>query len=159
MPDPNESLLARHAASLLQENMDLLKSLEGNHRSDSFNALILPQSETVIEAMGHALAYSAAMQANLPQPVLDIYECAVIRRDSAWYSEQGGLSRLNQRLREDAAVSSMVPQLPLYLSQLEIEQFVQAPIVSDAYWKSYLAELPVHTGSAIAGVDIVQAML
>jgi len=159
MPDRNESLLARHAASIFQENMDLFKSLVGDHRSESFNALILPQSETVIEAMGHALAYSAAMQANLPQPILDVYECAVIRRDSAWYSEQGGLSRLHQRLREDAAVSSMVPRLPSYLSQLEIEQFVQAPIVSDADWKSYLAELPVHTGSAIPGIDIMQAML
>ena len=159
LPDPNESLLARHAASLLQENMDLFKSLESDHRSDSFNALILPQSETVIEAMGHALAYSAAVQAKLPQPILDVYECAVIRRDSAWYSEQGGLSRPHQRLREDAAVSSMVPRLPSYLSQLDIEQYVQAPIVSDSDWKSYLTELPVYTGSAIPGVDIMQAML
>ncbi|GLB41016.1 putative acyl-CoA dehydrogenase NM domain-like protein [Lyophyllum shimeji] len=83
MPDPGESLLALHASSLLEENRALLKSIGGDYRSDSFNALILPQSQTVIEAMGHALAYSAALASNLPKPILDVYECAVIRQDPA----------------------------------------------------------------------------
>lgn len=139
--------------------MDLLKSLEGDHRSDSFNALILPQSQVVVEAMGHALAYSAALQAKLPKAILDIYECAVIRQDSAWYSEQGGLSRMQQRIREDEAVSSILPQLASFLSQLGIENYVTAPIVSDAGWKAYLADLPVHTGTAIPDVEFLQAML
>jgi hypothetical protein len=139
--------------------MQLLKMLNGDHRSNSFNSLILPQSQNVVEAMGHALAYSAALKANLPQPILDVYECAIIRQDPAWYSEEAGLSRMKQRVREDAAISSMVPQLASYVSQLNIEKYISAPIVSDAAWKEYLESLPVHSGTAIPEVEPLQAML
>lgn len=159
LPDAAESLLARHAASLLEENIQLLEMLKGDHRSDSFNSLVLPQSQNVVEAIGHALAYSAALKANLPQPILDVYECAVVRQDPAWYSEQAGLSQMKQRLREDAAISSMLPQLASYISFLNIEKYVSAPIVSDAAWKAYLDDLPVHSGTAIPGIEPLQAML
>ncbi|KAG6831551.1 hypothetical protein H0H92_009470 [Tricholoma furcatifolium] len=159
MPDPDESLLALHASSLLEENIALLQSIGGDYRSDDFNALILPQSQAVVEAMGHALAYSAAVRSNLPQPILDVYECAVIRQDPAWYSEQGGLSRLNQRRREDAAVSAMLPNLSLYLEQLDIAKYVQAPIVTDAFWKDYLANLPIYSGNAVPDPEFIQARL
>ncbi|KAG5652552.1 hypothetical protein H0H81_004613 [Sphagnurus paluster] len=159
IPDPSESLLALHAHSLLEENKALLKSIEGDHRSDSFNALILPQSQTVVEAIGHALAYSAALRSNLPKTILDVYECAVIRQDPAWYSEEGGLSRMEQRVREDTAISAMLPKLGTFLADLDIEKYVTAPIVSDAQWKEYLAALPVHTGTAIPEPEFLQAML
>jgi hypothetical protein len=113
----------------------------------------------VIEAIGHALAYSAALKAKLPQPILDVYESAVVRQDPAWYSEEANLSRKKQRTREDAAVSSMIPQLSSYISQLNIEKYISAPIVSDAAWKEYLESLPVHTGTAFHGVEPLQAML
>ncbi|KAG6890334.1 hypothetical protein C0992_002317 [Termitomyces sp. T32_za158] len=159
MPDPGESLLALHASSLLEENITLLQSIDGDYRSDSFNALIMPQSQGVVEAIGHALAYSAALRSNLPRPILDVYECAVIRQDPAWYSEQGGLSRIAQRRREDAAVSAVLPDLPTYLEQLNIAKYVQAPIVTDAGWKDYLAALPIHTGNAIPEAGYIQAVL
>ncbi|KAF8880533.1 acyl-CoA oxidase [Infundibulicybe gibba] len=159
LPDPGESLLAQHASSLLEENSQLLKSLNYDHRSDSFNALILPQSQTVIESIGHALAYSAALKAKLPQIILDVYECAVIRQDPAWYTEQAGITRMEQRIREDKAVTTILPRLGSYLSDLNIERYVKAPIVSDAAWKSYLDDLPVFTGTAIPHDDPFQAML
>ncbi|KAG5729985.1 Acyl-coenzyme A oxidase-like protein [Termitomyces sp. T112] len=159
MPDPDESILALHASSLLEENIALLQSIDGDYRSDSFNALILPQAQIVVEAIGHALAYSAAARSNLPKPILDVYECAVIRQDPAWYSEQGGISRIAQRRREDAAVSAMLPDLSSYLEQLNIANYVQAPIVTDASWKDYLAALPIHTGNAIPEAEYIQAML
>lgn len=159
MPDPSESLLAAHATSLLEENIQLYSQLQCDHRSEAFNSLILPQSQPVIEAIGHALAYSAAQKAGLPRPVLDVYESSVIRQDPAWYSEEGGLSRLSQRRREDAAISSMLPNLSTYLSALNIEEYVSAPIISDDSWKTYLGQLPVHTGNASPEVGLVQAML
>ncbi|KAH7915579.1 acyl-CoA oxidase [Hygrophoropsis aurantiaca] len=159
LPDAKESLLAQHAISILEENIELLSQLRGGHRSSSFNSLILPQAESAIEAMGHALAYSAALKSGLPKPLLDIYECAVIRRDPAWYSEQAGLTRIRQRMREDDAVSSMIPHLDAYLDALHIENYVSAPIVSDEAWKEYHASMPVYTGNAIASIDQVQAML
>ncbi|TFK70228.1 acyl-CoA oxidase [Pluteus cervinus] len=159
LPDPGESLLARHASALLQENIDVLHSLNCDHRSEAFNAFILPQSQMVVEAMGHALAYSAALRAHLPQPILDVYECAVIRQDPAWFSENVGLSRMHQRLRDDRAITSMLPDLSRYLDDLQIEDYVSAPLVSDQAWKTYLAELPVHSGRATSDLQLQQAML
>ncbi|KAK2460001.1 hypothetical protein APHAL10511_008007 [Amanita phalloides] len=159
LPDPQESLLSRHASSLLEENTRLFQSLSSQHRSEKFNSLILPQAQLAIEAIGHALAYSNGLKAGLPKPVLDVYECAVIRRDSAWYSEQAGITRIDQRLREDAAVTSMLPSLPAYLSDLDIDKYVTAPIVTDELWKAYLDGLPVYTGSAAARLSQFQAHL
>ncbi|KAL4063777.1 acyl-CoA oxidase [Scleroderma citrinum] len=160
LPSPSESLLAQHAHSILEENMDLLHQLPGGHRSNAFNSLFLPQSEVAVEAIGHALAYSAALHSGLPRQILDIYECAVIRRDPAWYSENVGLTRLVQRMREDKAVTAAMPHLEGYLDDLGIEEYVLAPIVSDEAWKEYVGAMPVYTGNAVPeSIDQVQAML
>jgi alkylation response protein AidB-like acyl-CoA dehydrogenase len=159
IPEPSESLLAQHAASVLQENHDLFASLKCEHRSDAFNSLILPQSQNVVEAIGHALAYSAAVKAGLPKPILDVYESAIIRQDPAWYSEQAGITRMEQRIREDAAISSFMVHLDEFLDQLDIEKYVSAPIVSDKAWKDYLEGLTTFSGSAIPQTELFQAVL
>jgi acyl-CoA oxidase len=160
LPDANSSVLARHASSILEENSKLLREFPGGHRSEHFNSLILPQSEPAIEAIGHALAYTAAVEANLPQPILDVYECGVIRQDSAWYSENIGLSRIDQRIREDKAITSMLPHLSTYLADLDIDKYVSAPIVSDRRWKEYLDSLPVFIGNALPEeIHLFQARL
>ncbi|KAK0212238.1 acyl-CoA oxidase [Desarmillaria ectypa] len=146
LPDADESLLAQHAHGLMEENFQLLDGI-GSHRSKEFNSLILPQSQPVIEALGHAFAYSAAKKAKLPQPILDVYECAVIRQDPAWYSE-AGVSRVQQRMREDRALSSMLPHLKAYISGLNMAEFATAPIVSNETWQAYAYELPVYSGNA-----------
>lgn len=159
LPDASESLLARHALSLFEENKALLQKLPGGHRSQAFNTLILPQAELAIEAMGHAMAYSAGLRRGLAKPILDIYECAVIRRDPAWYSEIGGLPRHDQRVREDEAVTSAMPRLAAYLDDLHIEPYVSAPIASDTAWKTYFNAMPAFKGNAVPVFDQVQAKL
>ena len=138
--------MAQHASSLLAEYTEALSQLGGT-RSQGYASIILPQAQPVVEAIGHAIAYSAAVKANLPKPILDVYECSVIRQDPAWYSEHG-IPRAAQRIREDMAISSMIPELPKFLSALEIENYVAAPIISDSRWKTYLAELTVYSGNA-----------
>jgi len=152
-------LLARHAVALLEENTQLFTSLGCDHRSDSFNNLLLQQSQPVIEAMGHASAYSAALKAGLPRYVLDLFECSVMRLDSAWYSEYDGINRLDQRLREDAAISSMIPHLSTLLSNINIKQYVSAPIITDEQWKNYVNQLPVSTGNAVPVLKQFHSML
>lgn len=148
LPAASSSLLASHAVGLIEENKLIARSIH-DHRSDSFNSLILPQSQPVIEAIGHAMAYSAARDAKLPQHILDVYECSVIRQDSAWYSENAGLNRMAQRLREDAVVTAALPHLEACLDALHIENYVSAPIVTDAEWKTYVASLPTYSGNAV----------
>ncbi|KAF8198224.1 hypothetical protein K438DRAFT_1584416, partial [Mycena galopus ATCC 62051] len=145
LPPAGESLLSQHAHGLLDENTKLLAKF-GGHRSPEFNSVILPQSQAVIEALGHALAYSTALKHNVPQPLLDMYECAVIRQDPAWYCEMG-ISRLDQRLREDRAISSMLPDIKLYLANLQVEDLITAPIRSDESWKTYVVGLPSYSGN------------
>jgi acyl-CoA oxidase len=157
LPDRSESVLANHAVSLLEENKDLIKTFP-DHRSEEYNSLILPQSQIIVEALGHALAYSAALHANMPRSILDLYECSVIRLDPAWYTEHG-LSRMSQRYREDDAISSALPNLSSFLDALHIENYVSAPIVSDAAWKKYVFELPVHSGNAVPIQAPLMAML
>ncbi|KAF8137878.1 acyl-CoA oxidase [Mycena galopus ATCC 62051] len=149
IPPPSESLLAQHAHGLLDENKKLLAKF-GGHRSPEFNSVILPQSQAVMEAIGHALAYSAALKSNLPQPLLDVYECTVMRLDSAWYCVEAGISRLDQRMREDRAISSMLPDMNAFLSNLKVEELVTAPIVSDESWKKYAASLISYSGMLAA---------
>ena len=152
LPDGSDSLLARHAASLFEENKALLTQLPGDHRDPAFSALILPQAESTIEAIGHAMAFSAGVRKGLPKPILDVYECAVIRRDPAWYSENAGLTRQDQRVREDKAVTSAMPYLGKYLDDLDVEAYVSAPIVSDATWNKYYNGMTVFKGNASSPV-------
>jgi hypothetical protein len=146
IPGPEESLLARHASSRLEECTEALSRL-GGVRSKEFKSVILPQAQGVIEAIGHAIAYAAAAKANIPKPILDVYESSVVKQDPAWYSEHG-MSRAAQAIREDTAVSSLIPELPKFLSALEIENYVTAPVVSNSRWKAYLAWLTVYDGNA-----------
>ncbi|KAH0828678.1 acyl-CoA oxidase [Lanmaoa asiatica] len=157
--DASESLLARHARFVTRGEQSVAAAVIRGSSQRSLQLLILPQAEHTIEAMGHSMAYSAGVQRGLPKPILDIYECAVIRRDPAWYSEKGGLTRHDQRVREDRAVTSAMPHLAAYLDDLNIEAYVSAPIVSDAAWKKYYGAMPVFKGNAMPVFDQIQARL
>lgn len=157
IPAAEESLLARHAHGLMAENAQMLASI-GDHRSPDFNTLILPQSQLVIEAIGHAFAYSEAKKANLPLPILEMYECVAMRHDPAWYAE-AGLSRAEQRMKDDRAVTMMLPNIQTYLTALNVAEFITAPIISDTAWKEYVAGLPTHTGRAVSSDEIPLARL
>ncbi|KAI6024440.1 acyl-CoA oxidase [Pisolithus marmoratus] len=160
IPDPSESLLAQHANSMLDGNRDLLRQMPDKNRHEAFDSILLPQAEPTIEAIGHAMAYSAALRSALPKPILDVYECAVIRRDPAWYSENAGLTRHAQRMREDKAVTAAMPHLDRYLEDLQISGYVSAPIVSDKAWKEYVGTMPVYVGNAVPkSIDQLQAKL
>ncbi|TFK91638.1 acyl-CoA dehydrogenase NM domain-like protein [Polyporus arcularius HHB13444] len=148
-PAHKDTLLWRHAEGLLRTAREYLATCD-DHRSEKANAFVLPLAEAGVSAIGHALAYSAAIDAAVPKPLLDVYECAVMRLDAVWYSESAGLSSLEQRMREDKASAAVLPRLDEYLRDLKIARYVRAPIVSDAAWKAYLKLLPTHSGNADA---------
>ena len=55
---------------------------------------------------------------------------------------------MEQKLKEDRALTSFMPHLPAYLEMLGIEKYVErVPIVSVASWKAYLGLLPTYCGS------------
>ncbi|RPD78882.1 hypothetical protein L226DRAFT_543141 [Lentinus tigrinus ALCF2SS1-7] len=148
----NELLLGRYSIpGLLRTAREYLATCS-DHRSEKANAFVLPQAEAGVSAIGHALAYSA-IDAAVPRPLLDVFECAVIRLDAVWYSELVGLSSFEQRMRENRACAAVTPRLDEYLRDLNIARYNRAPIVSDAAWKAYIKLLTTHSGHADSNKD------
>ena len=63
MPEtPNPDLiLARHEAGLFEEARKIMADLQCEHRSETFNRAILPLCQPLVEAIGHRMAYDAAV--------------------------------------------------------------------------------------------------
>ncbi|KAI0263647.1 acyl-CoA oxidase [Gloeopeniophorella convolvens] len=152
IPDAKDSLLAKHAHGLLEEGRQTLRRIPGGHRSEAAEYELLPESERAILALGHASAYAAARRAGVPQVLLDIYECAAIRDDPAWFSENAGLSREAQRAKEGAALREASPDIEKHLEDLNVGYAVRASIVSDEAWLAQVQRMPKYTGNAQSGI-------
>lgn len=146
LPQPNhpETLLSKHAAAVFTRASSMLASFPKGHRDERFNALLLPQSEPAICALGHAMAYSYAMEAGVPQPLLDLFELAIIKLDHVWYLEHAGITEDVRLEREDRAVRAALPHLREYVDKFDIRKYVTAPIISDSAWNAWMAQLKVY---------------
>jgi acyl-CoA oxidase len=152
IPPARESLLAKHAHGLLAEARHTLRRLPDGHRSEDAEYELLPEAERAIVAHGHACAYSAARRAGVSQVLLDLYECAAIRSDPAWFSENVGITRAEQRVREGAALRAAAPDIERYLEDLDVGYAVRASIVSDAAWLGQVERMPKYKGNAQSGI-------
>ena len=152
IPAAKESLLATHAHGLLGEARQTLRRLPGGHRSEAAEYELLPEAERAIVAQGHACAYSAARRAGVSQVLLDIYECAAIRCDPSWFSENAGISRADQRTREGAALRAAAPDIEKHLEDLNVGYAVRASIVSDSAWLGQVQRMPKYKGNAQSGI-------
>ena len=152
IPAEKESLLAKHAHGLLFEARETLRRLPGGHRSEAAEYELLPEAERAIIAQGHACAYSAARRAGVSQVLLDLYECAAIRCDSSWFSENVGITRTKQREREGAALRAAAPDIEKHLADLNVGYAVRASIVSDSAWLGQVERMPKYRGNAQSGI-------
>lgn len=154
-PDDPTCLLARHEAAIFTEARDLLQELGGDHRSELANRHILPICRNLIEAMGHRAAYESAKRAEVNPDLLALYKAGAIKKDSAWYVEQAGLTRRMQNEMEDRAVTSLLPRLEPLLEATGAEPYCVAPIVSDDRWHQFVNSLEELSGDAV--VDALRA--
>ena len=150
--DPN-SLIARHEAALFAEARDHLKIFGGNQRSEQFNRNILPLSLSLIEALGHRMAFEAAREAKIDPKLLALYKSGVVKEDSPWYAEQGGVSRQAQQEMEAQAVDALLPFLADLVHETGAQPFSNAPIASERLWNEFISELETFSGEA--SLDIV----
>lgn len=148
MPSHGDSVLAQHSAGLLVRCQRLLAGLELGHRDPRFNDLILPQCEPGILALGCAYAYGAAVDAGVPQPLLDLFELAAMKWDPSWYSENTSLSDEVRLLREDLAVLAALPHIRAYVDALGVRDSISAPILSDEAWQNWTRQLRSYVGGA-----------
>ncbi|KAM5537960.1 hypothetical protein V8D89_008436 [Ganoderma adspersum] len=144
--DPN-SLLARHEAGLLQGLRNVLQSIS-NHRSTEVNRLILPHCQPVMEAIGHRMAYDAAVEQGVRQCLVDLYVANVVRLDPAWYAEHAGLGRGAQQEMATRAMDEVLPILGELVHEMDMFAYVDAPIVSDESWAAFVESLKVFGGDA-----------
>lgn len=149
--DP-KSLLARHEAGLFEEARTVVMSLGAGHRSEAFNRLVLPLCQPLIEAIGHRMAYDAAVKAKVSQDIIDLYVANALKHDASWYIEHAGLTRRKIAELEDKAASTLLPQLDVLLDGTGAAPYCHAPIVSDEAWKAFVASLPHYGGDATVNV-------
>ncbi|KAH8085466.1 acyl-CoA dehydrogenase NM domain-like protein [Cristinia sonorae] len=155
MPEPADpnSLLARHEAGLFEEARTVVMGLGAGHRSEAFNRLVLPLCQPLIESIGHRMAYEAAVKAQVPQPLIDLYVANAVKYDASWYIEHAAQTRRKIAEMEDLAVEKVLPNLNQLLDDTGAGPYCHAPIVSDATWKAFVDSLPHYGGNA--QVDLI----
>ena len=121
------SYIARHEASLFLEAKALRKSTKGDHPSKGFNGDILALSLPLVEAIGCRMAFEAAQVANISPKVFNLYESGVVKEDSSWYAEKGGLSRELRREMEAQAADDLLPHLKGIILRFWFARLLQYP--------------------------------
>ena len=144
-PTNPDSLLARHEAGLMAENRAVLAACT-HHRSDDVNRLILPNCQPLIEAIGHRLAYDAAITAGVQPCLIDLYVASVVKRDAGWYSENTDFGRGALVKMEAAALDAILPQLGTLVDEMGVRPWITSKIVSDERWSTFVEELEVLEG-------------
>ncbi|EKM53857.1 uncharacterized protein PHACADRAFT_145387 [Phanerochaete carnosa HHB-10118-sp] len=148
--DP-KSQLARHEAGIFEECRAVLASC-AHHRSNEVNKLILPQCQAIIEAMGHRMAYEAAVAAGVQQPLIDLYVASCMKLDAAWYIENAGVSRRVLAEMETKALDAVLPQVGQLIKAMNVEPWITSKIISDERWNSFIATCQVFDGQAKVSV-------
>ncbi|KZT22256.1 acyl-CoA dehydrogenase NM domain-like protein [Neolentinus lepideus HHB14362 ss-1] len=140
-----ESLLARHEQSLLLHLKSMLQD-SGGHRDAAIEYKLLPQCRSVIESVGYRLAYDAAVARGVDRLLIDLYVASVMSDDAAWYAEHGKISGFDQKTLLVDAARVLVPRMDDLLSDMNLESYVTAPIVSDERWSSFTDSLHRYGG-------------
>ncbi|KAJ7612100.1 acyl-CoA dehydrogenase NM domain-like protein [Roridomyces roridus] len=137
---PN-SPLARHERGIFNELQAILKGMNNNHRSEDFNAKLLPRSKELVLAIGYRMAYEAALDARVDPLLVDLYQAGAILLDLAWYVENGVTTRQAAIEAEEVALTLATPHLDRFMEESGAEPFIHAPIASDAAWDKYVDSL------------------
>lgn len=148
--DP-KSLLARYELGLFEENRAALTAAS-HHRSDEVNRLVLPQCQSIIEAIGHRMAYDAAVAAGVQQNIIDLYVASCVKLDLAWYSENADFGRRALADFETKALDALLPDLGTLIRQMGVEPWINSKIVSDERWNSFVNTCQVFEGKSNFGV-------
>lgn len=125
----------------------------------------MPRSQTLVESIGHRLAYEAAIAEGVPQILIDVYVCHVVNLDIGWYLESGLLTRARVAEMQNETMASASPRMGEWVDAMGVAPYVKAPILTEASWKSFSdGLLEFRSGdesvdSNLSGLPEVRAML
>ncbi|KAI0644432.1 acyl-CoA dehydrogenase NM domain-like protein [Trametes meyenii] len=147
LPPPADptSLLARHEAGLFAELCQIFRD-SPHHRSTEVSRLILPRCQPMMEAIGHRMAYDAAVQQGVRKALIDLYVANVVSLDAAWYAEHTGFSRTEQHAMTTRAMDAVLPMLEELVKEMDVFEYITAPIVSDGRWDEFVKGLETFGG-------------
>ncbi|KAF7336094.1 Acyl-CoA dehydrogenase NM domain-like protein [Mycena venus] len=109
-PENFSSLLALHEDGLLTKYKSVTTN-DGGHRSAKFGSHVMPHCERIVRAIGYRMAYDAAVSAKVPQGLIDLFVCNVVKADLGWMS---------------------LPHVEKWVAEMEVEPYVASPIISKA---------------------------
>ncbi|KAJ6003490.1 acyl-CoA oxidase [Penicillium sp. IBT 35674x] len=148
-PKDPSSALARHEAGLFAEARESMKLFGNKHRSEAFNRSILPLALPLVRAIGYRMAMEAAVEVGIDPKLRALYQAGIISECSAWFSEQGGLTRQEQRKMECQAADAVLPELERLVEETGVEPYCTAPMASERLWNNYVEELETFSGDAV----------
>lgn len=140
MPAPKDAScpLARYEKHIFDVCRRYLRSFSGGHRSDEYNAQILPHCQTLVEAIGHRMAYEAAREAAIEPNLLTLYEAGVLLQAPAWYVRGLRLDLEAQFQQEARAIDSLLPRLNQLLDATGAAPYCSAPILTNEAWNRFV---------------------
>ncbi|KAK1233240.1 hypothetical protein PQX77_003612 [Marasmius sp. AFHP31] len=137
--DP-QCLLYQREASLLTKLREFVATAP-SHRDPAVERAVLPQCQPLLESIGHRMAYEAAVASGLDKRLINMFVASVMRLDPAWFSENVGISRSRQFKLEQEYAWELLPDIKDLVDALEVEGYVNAPIMSDKSWETFLESL------------------
>lgn len=140
--------IAQHECSLFSEAEQHLRDIGGMHRSEKFNRDMLPICLPLVQAIAHRMACEAAREAEIDSRLISLYESGVILEDSAWYTEQFGISRWAQREMEAQAADSLLPDLEKLVASSGAAPYSNAAITTASRWNEFVSGLETFVGEA-----------
>ncbi|KIK53952.1 hypothetical protein GYMLUDRAFT_178284 [Collybiopsis luxurians FD-317 M1] len=144
------SLVSRHEIGLITEFKEILER-GGHHRSEYFNRFVLPHCARTVRAIGHRMAYDAAVDNSVDERATALYLAAAMKQDSAWYVLGADMTVSDQETMLDNAIEAALPLLDQWLDETGIEPYAQVPILSPQHWQSFIDDLPEFQDDQIIG--------
>ncbi|KAH8810570.1 acyl-CoA dehydrogenase NM domain-like protein [Flagelloscypha sp. PMI_526] len=139
-----DSLLALHEAGLYDEAR--LHLVSSDHRGATFQRDLLPRCESMVRAIGHRIAWEAAIAAGVDPILIDVFRNWAIKYDSGWYVQHADLDMNRQREMESLAIDKALPKLDAWISNSWAREWASdIPIVTQRNWDSYVDSLPLYT--------------
>ncbi|KAJ7748814.1 acyl-CoA oxidase [Mycena maculata] len=142
------SLLALHEKGLMQKYKSII--VDSGHRSAKFASYGLPHCEDIVRAIVYRMAYDAAIAAQVPQSLIDLFVCHVVKRNLGWYVEHQLLSSEELEDLEDSSIERSLPHIAKWVAGLDVGSYVTAPMVSDTAWADFLSRLQKFEGKVTA---------
>ncbi|KAI0437081.1 acyl-CoA dehydrogenase/oxidase [Xylaria telfairii] len=145
------SMLAKHEAGIWEEAREMIESLGGqDHRSEEFNAHLLPRCRDMVKATGHRMAYEAAATSGKLNPeALQLFESTCMKSDLSWYCQFEGLSRNDFLAKDTKAATEALPLIQEFLCKSGQSEAAVAPILDESSWDEFVCNLPTFKSTTV----------